>query len=174
MPQASDFWRYTIDPQLSSEMKRRKSCEITTNLLELCGMTITAFVVQILLADRPTTEGESVMMRGDNVSTVSWVNRYGGSRDRRAGILMRMVGRMEIGSGWCQVAKHIPGVENRLADGISRWTEEEIKNPVDRLTQGQGWKRQELAGGNTVLDKILNLNLPKERLDDHLWSLLID
>ena len=61
-----------------------------------------------------------------------------------------------------------------MADGISRWTEEEIKNPVDRLTQEQGWKRQELAGGNTVLDKILNLNLPKERLDDHLWSLLID
>ena len=155
-------------------MKRRKSCEITTNLLELCGMTITAFVVQILLADRPTTEGESVMMRGDNVSTVSWVNRYGGSRDRRAGILMRMVGRMEIGSGWCQVAKHIPGVENRLADGISRWTEEEIHNNVNRLTEEQGWKRQELAGGITVLDKILNLNLPKEGLDDHLLSLMTD
>ena len=119
-PELNVFWRYTIDPLLSSEMKRSKSCEITMNLLELCGMIFTAFVVQILLADRPTSEGESVMMRGDNVSAVSWVNRCGGSRDRRAGILMRMLGRMEIERGQRQVAKHIPGVENRLADGISR------------------------------------------------------
>ena len=114
------------------------------------------------------------MMRGDNVSAVSWVNRCGGSRNRRAGIFIGMLGRMEIERGWRQVAKHIPWVENRLPDGTSRWPEEEIHNDVNRLTQEQGWKRQELAGGNTVLDKILNLNLPKERLDDHLWSLLID
>ena len=61
---------------------------------------------------------------------------------------MRMLGRMELESGWCQVAKHIPGVENRLADGISRWPKEEIHHNVNRLTQEQGWKRQELAGGN--------------------------
>ncbi|CAB1101914.1 unnamed protein product [Ectocarpus sp. CCAP 1310/34] len=36
------------------------------------------------------------MMRGDNVSAVSWVNRCGGSSDRRAGLLMRLLGRMEI------------------------------------------------------------------------------
>ena len=63
-PELQVFWRYTIDPQLSSEMERSKSCEITINLLELCGMIITAFVVQILLADRPTSEAESVMMEG--------------------------------------------------------------------------------------------------------------
>ena len=79
-------------------MKRSKSCEITINLLELYGTIITAFVVHIMLADRPTSEGKSVKMRGDNVSAVSWVNRCGGSRDRRAGILMRMLGRMEIES----------------------------------------------------------------------------
>ena len=133
-PELQFFWRYTIDTRLSSETKRSKNCEIMINLLELCGMIITAFVAQILLADRPTTEGESIMMRGDNVSAVSWVNPRGGSRDRRAGILMRMLGRMEIESGWCQVAKHIPGVENRLADGISTWPEEEIQNNVNRLT----------------------------------------
>ena len=108
------------------------------------------------------------------MSAVSWVNRCGGSRNRRAGIIMRMLGRMEIESGWCQVTKHIPGVKNRLADGISRWPEEEMKNNVNPLTQEQGWKREELTGGNIVLDGILNLNLPKERIDDHLWSLSID
>ena len=176
-PELRIFWRYTLDPQLSSEMKRkaqaRESCAITINLLELCGMVITAFVVQLLLGDRPTTEGESIMMRGDNMSAVSWVNRCGGSRDRRAGILMRLLGRMEITSGWCHVAKHIPGVDNRLADGISRWPEKEVQKNVSRLTQEQGWTRQEIAGGNLVLNTILNLNLPKERLDDDLWGQLI-
>ena len=87
---------------------------------------------------------------------------------------MRMIGRMEMESDWCQTTKHIPGVENRLVDGISRWPEEEMQNNVNRWTKEQGWKRQEMAGGNTVQDMILNLNLPKERLDDHLWSLLVD
>ena len=63
-PELPVFWRYTMDPQLSSEVKRSKNCDITINLLELCGMIITAFVVQILLADRPTSEAESVMMEG--------------------------------------------------------------------------------------------------------------
>ena len=77
-------------------MKRSKSCDITINLFEPCGMIVTAFVAQILLVDRPTSEGESVMMRGDIMSAVSWVNRCGGSHDRRAGILMIMSGGMEI------------------------------------------------------------------------------
>ena len=40
------LWRYTVDPQLSSEMNRStiKNCEMTINLLELCGMIITAFL----------------------------------------------------------------------------------------------------------------------------------
>ena len=70
-PDLEGFWCYTIDPQLLSEMNRTKSCEITSILLELCGMIITAFVVQSLLDYRPTSDGESVMMRGDKVSVVS-------------------------------------------------------------------------------------------------------
>ena len=170
-PELEGFWRYTIDPQLSSEMNRTESCEITINLLELCGMIITAFVVHIFLTDRPASDCESVMMRGDNVSAVSCVNRCGGSRDRRGGILMRMLGHMEIESGCCQVDKHIPGVENRLSDGVSRWPEDNIQNNINRLIQEHGRKRQELAGGNIVLDKILNPALPNVTLDDHFWSL---
>ena len=45
---------------------------------------------------------------------------FGDSYDRRAGILMRILYGMEIESGWCQAAKHIPGVENRLAGATSR------------------------------------------------------
>ena len=75
---------------------------------------------------------------------------------------MRLSGHMEIENGWLvSSCKHIPGVENRLTGGISRWLEEEMQNNVNRLTQEQGWRRQDLAGGNTVRDSILDLNLPK-------------
>lgn len=90
-------------------------------------MIIVAFVVQQQLDDRPTTEGESTMMRGDNVSAVSWVTRCGGSRDRRAGILMGLLGRVEITCGWCHVAKHVPGAENRLPEEFP-WSGKEMQN----------------------------------------------
>ena len=48
------------------------------------------------------------MMRGDNVTEVSWVSRCGGARDKRAGLLMRMLGRLEIKGRWRHIAKHIP------------------------------------------------------------------
>ena len=50
-------------------------------LTELSGMVITAFVTQVILQHRPETEGDPVLLRGDNFTTVSWVNRCGGSRD---------------------------------------------------------------------------------------------
>ena len=68
------------------------------------------------------------------------MNQCGSSHDRCARIGVRVLGRVDIESGWCQVAKHIPGVENRLADGILRWPEEEIQNSVNHLRQEQGWR----------------------------------
>ena len=76
--------------------------------------------------DLPENEGDPILMRGDSVSAVSWINLCGGSRDTRAGLVMRLLGRLELTSGWCLVAKHIPGVENVLADGISRWPRSEV------------------------------------------------
>ena len=49
---------------------------------------MTAFVTQVILQDRPETEGDPVLLRGDNVTAVSWVNRCGGSRDKRASLAM--------------------------------------------------------------------------------------
>ena len=60
-------------------------------------------------------------MLGDNVSVVTWANMCGGTRDPRAALLMRYLGRIEMQAGWCFKAAHIPGVENELADGISKW-----------------------------------------------------
>ena len=139
-PELKIFWRYTISPTLSAELKRkalaRETSDITINLLELGGMFMAAWVVQMVLKDKPQGEGQSVLMRGD--SAVSWTNRCGGSRDRRASLLMRLMGRMEIACGWCHVAKHIPGRENCLADGISRWDEDLIATNIEKLTKDSG------------------------------------
>ena len=65
-------------------------------------------------------------MRRDNVAAVTWVNKYGGVKDRRACLLVRMLGRLETRDGWSRAAKHIAGVQNTLADGISRWPPAEL------------------------------------------------
>ena len=124
------FWRYTLDARLTAELKRKAETKetsgITINLLELAGMFMMARVVQMIVGDRPQTAGDAVLLRGDNVSAVSWVNKCGGAKDRRAGLLVRLLGRMEITSGWCHIAKHIPGLDDTLADGISRWPEDKV------------------------------------------------
>ena len=58
----------------------------------------------------PTAEGGPVLMRGDNTAAVAWFNKFGGARDKRAGLLMRMLGRLGIKGGWSYTAKHVPGV----------------------------------------------------------------
>ena len=83
-------------------------------------MMLTAWVMHELVGDRPEYEGGGILMRGDNLTAVTWANQCGGARDKRAGLMMRMLGRLEIQGGWRYVAKHIPGVQITLANGISR------------------------------------------------------
>ena len=117
------YWRYDVDTNLSHLLKKQTvTCgqeAITINLLELCGMVMTAFVALVILQNRPEPEGDPVLLRGDNAVAVSWVNRWGRSRDERASLTMRLLGRLEITSGWSHVSKHIPEVQNVTADGIS-------------------------------------------------------
>ena len=53
-----------------------------------------------LIGGRPESKGDPVLMRGDNFTTDTWTNRCGGARDKRAGLVMRMLGRLEIQGGW--------------------------------------------------------------------------
>ena len=62
-------------------------------------MLMTAWVVQILVGGRPQTTSDAVLLRGDEMSTVYKVNERVGPKDRRAGQLMRLLGRMKIPSG---------------------------------------------------------------------------
>ena len=114
-PKVKVYWRYSLTESL------KHAGPITSNHLESIGMMMSMFVRQMTENDRPEYAGDTVLLRGDNVSAMSWLNRCGGARDKRAALVLRIMGRLEITSGWSHKAKHIPGVLNVLADVISRW-----------------------------------------------------
>ena len=56
--------------ELTADLNRKADCQetwtITTNLLELLGIAVTAWVMLELVGDRPGLEGGPILMRGDN------------------------------------------------------------------------------------------------------------
>ena len=92
----------------------------------------------VIRKDRPGTVGEPVLMRGDSSSAVQWVKKCkGGKGEVRSGGVMRILGVMEQIMGWCFRAKHVRGVENGLADGITRWKEDEIQSRLIKECRGR-------------------------------------
>ena len=133
--------------------KCAKHNTISINLLEMLAMVITAYVMVVQKSDHSSIEGTPVVMLGDNVSAVTWVNKCGGTRDPRAAFLMRYLGRIEMRAGWCFEAAHIPGVTNVLADGISRWPRENINSRLSSLYPRVHWQEESLGkvGGTMCL-----------------------
>ena len=136
-------------------------------------MMMSAFVMQMTENDRPEYAGDTVLLRGDNVSAVSWLYRCGGARDKRAALVMRIMCRLEIISGWSHKAKHILGVLNVLADGISRWQPDQIAEKLRSHVNEGDW-RQVPLGPNSLefLSILLQPALPKEIVDEGMWNLL--
>ena len=126
--------RYNLPPELTTESKekaeRRETCTVTIYLLELLGMVVTAWVMLELVGDRPESVRDPIALRGENVSAVMWVNKCGGAKDKRACLRMKMLRSLEMKGGWSRVPKHTPGVENNLADGISRWPRAKLAEEV--------------------------------------------
>ena len=173
-PELQVYWRYDLNHRLSELLRKQVVTKgedaITINLLELCGMVMTAYVTQVLLKDRPKIPGDPVLLRGDNAAAVSWINRCGGSRNRRAALAMRLLGRLEITSGWTHDAKHIPGVQNVVADGISRWPKEQIARNLQSLVHGE-WREKSIGqSGCDFFETILQPNFPTEYMDDVVWD----
>ena len=82
------YRRYSLAEELTLELQKQSTTKkvgpITTNLLELTGMIMSAFVMQMMENDRPEYAGDTVLLAGDNISAVSWLNRCGGARDKCA------------------------------------------------------------------------------------------
>lgn len=87
---------------------------------------ITAYAFVVDANSLPDFAGQSILMRGDNVSAIYWCNRCRGAREPRSGALMRVLGCREMRSDRCFRARHVKGVTNSLADGISRWDKNSI------------------------------------------------
>ena len=173
-PELKVYQRYDLNPVLSRLLKNQTVTKgedaIKINLLELGGMVMTAYVTQVILHDRSDMQGNSVLLRGENVAAVSWINRCGGSHNRRASLAMRLPGRLEITSGWNHDAKYIPGVQNVVANGISRWPKTEITQRLQTRVQGQ-WKEENISGGGrTFFETIPQPKFPTGYIDDIIWE----
>ena len=57
---------------------------------------------------------------------------------------MRLLGYLEVGSGYCFDALHVAGVENTIADGISRWEPEDIDGNLRASRPDVAWHQQVL------------------------------
>ena len=132
-------------------------------------MMMSAFVMQMTENDRPEYAGDTVLLRGDNVSAVSWLNRCGGARDKRAALVMRIMKRLEITSGWSHKTKQIPCVLNVLADGISRWQPDQIAEELRNHVNEGNWRQVPLGqNGHEFLSILLQSASSKQLVDKEM------
>ena len=52
---------------------------------------------------------------------------------------MRLLGCLQVGSGWCFDALHVAGVEDTIADGFSRWEPEDIDGNLQAFRPDVAW-----------------------------------
>ena len=175
--------RFTGDtiypPALTAELKRkterREICTITTNLLKLLESVVTAWVMLELTGDRPMSVGDPIAMRGDNVSGVTWVNKCDGAKDRRACLLMRMLGRLEIKDEWSHVAKHITGFRNTLSGWHIALTQSRPGRKNRQVTDSNDWVEQDIGRlGLKIFDVVLGTKNASNRHDDRLWDIMVN
>ena len=120
------YWQYVWP----AEVQRRLA--LTANKLAPAGETLTishlelaalllgiAVMVEQAKIQGWELDGKAVLALADNTNAVAWV-RKAGARDKRAAALMRLLGLEEIENGFSSLAKHLPGINNSVADFISR------------------------------------------------------
>jgi len=178
LPRVKKLLALDLPVAFSLELKRkaaqRETSSVTINLLELVGMVMNAWVMHELVGDRPESAGDPILVRGDNFAAVTWSQKCGGARDKRAGLMMRTLGRLEVKGGWRYDAKHIPGVENVRADGISRWPRAELAEKVRQLTNSDAWREQAIGGnGQRICEIILQTRNIAPRHDNIVWDLML-
>ena len=163
------FARRSVDTEIEETIGNETGKPITINILELIGIMMSAFVMPMTENDRPEYAGDTVLLRGDNVSAVSWLNRCGDARDKRAALVMRIMRRLEVTSGWSHKAKHIPGILNVIADGIPRRQPDQIAEKLRSHVNEGDW-RQVPLGQNSLefLSILLQPAFSKESVDERL------
>ena len=112
-PGVGVWWRFEFDADVRARLREKVNGwnDLSINVLELLGMVVTAWIFVSESDILPSYARDTVLMRRDNTSF--W--------KPRSGALMRLLGCLDVGSGWCFDALHVAGVGNTIADGISRW-----------------------------------------------------
>ena len=118
-------WRYDLTAEeqsrfCGSSKSVRGVDDLSINVPGRLGMVVSAFVLVSSCADRPSVTGDRALLRGDNEAAVHLVRRCRGGLEPRSGALTRLLGVLEVSSGWYFEATHMRGIHNAAADGISR------------------------------------------------------
>ena len=87
--------------------------------------------------------------------------------------MMRIMGALERIGGWSFQAKYVRGVENILADGITRWKEKEIQTRLTTECPTVSWQAQELGvEGTEMCSEILRKVTHSDELRSRLGGLM--
>ena len=105
-------WRFDFD-DVRARLRAtvRDWNDLSINVLELLGMVVTAWIFVTESDAWPSYARDTILMRADNMSAVQWVSKCRGGREPRSGALIRLLGCLEVGSGWWFDASHVAGVE---------------------------------------------------------------
>ena len=161
------WWRVEFDSDTRSRLRSRVQewDDLSINVLELLAMVVMAKAFTVHAKKVPRYIGECILMRGDTMSAIHWVNRCRGGREPRAGALMRMLGCLEMRSGWCFRAKHVRGVANVLADVVSRWGHPTIAANLFAFRPDINWQEQRVgARGANLCTDILTISTSDAQL----------
>ena len=73
------------------------------------------------------------------------VRRCRGGLEPRFGALTRLLGVLEVSSGWHFEAMHVRGIHNAAADGISRWDRGSVLDNLRAVRPNIPWQVRELG-----------------------------
>ena len=95
----------------------------------------------------------------------------------RSGALMRLLGVLDVSSGWKFEASHVRGIHNAAADGISRWDCGSVLDNLRAVRSYIPWQIRELGTiGMSLCTLVLasdSCDTPsRPRLNELVWGIL--
>ena len=150
------YWSYDVDGGERSRFSgSRKSVagenDISIDVIELLGMVVSAWVLVSPCAERPAALGGCVLLRGDNEAAVGCVRRCRGKKEPRLGALMRLLSVLELSSCWHLYAKHVQGISNVAANGISSWDRASVLVNLRAVRPEILWQEQDVGAAGISL-----------------------
>ena len=176
------YWRYDLTAQeksrfCGSSKSVRGVDDLSISVLERLGMVVSAFFLVSSCADRSSATGDCVLLRGDSeAAAVHWVRRCRGGLEPRFGALMRLLGVLEVSSGWHFEATRLRGIHSTAADGISRGHRSTVLDnlravrPTSRGRFGN-WAPSAFLCTSVLGSDLWNTPL-RPRLNELIWGIL--